>query len=78
MMDELIVSIRGTPVYVGALPSGDIKVWHPHNDTVRSIVEPICRGKGYWRVDYNNWIVFRRFKHSVLRALRAQGRVRHG
>lgn len=77
-MNEVIVSIRGIPVYVGTLPSGDLKIWHPHNDAVRVIVEPICRGRGYWRADYNNWIVFSRFTSAVLDELCQQGADYHG
>lgn len=76
-MVQTILSIRGIPVYVGSLPSGDLKIWHPHNDQVRAIVEPLCRGRGYWNPDYNNWIIRQQCKDSVIAALRAE-EVRHG
>lgn len=77
-MNEVIVSIRGIPVYVGTLPSGDLKIWHPHNDAVRLVVEPICRKRGYWRTGYNNWIVYRWFATAVLNELCQQEAENHG
>jgi hypothetical protein len=56
------------------LASGDITVWHPVNEALREIVEPICRNRGHWKAEYNNWIVFRQFSDSVLADLEAQGR----
>jgi len=70
MYDE-ILTIRGVPVHLGELPSGDLKVWHPLNEAVRALVEPICRGRGRWHPDYRNWIVFRPFKCVVVSELRA-------
>lgn len=49
--------IQGVPVYTRTLPSGDLAVWHPFNDGIRAIVEPICRGCGYWQADFNNWVI---------------------
>lgn len=56
------------------LPSGDITVRHPMNDQLREIVEPICRGRGHWKAEYNNWIIFRQFADVVLSELEMQGR----
>lgn len=40
-------------------------VWHPYNDAVRAKVEPICRNRGHWKAEYNNWVIFRKFKAGV-------------
>jgi hypothetical protein len=56
------------------LPSGDMTVWHPMSAGLRDIVEPICRGRGHWQAEFNNWIVFRQFAEAVLADLEAQGR----
>lgn len=56
------------------LPSGDMAVWHPMSAGLRDIVEPICRGRGHWKAEFNNWIVFRQFAEAVLVDLEAQGR----
>jgi len=56
------------------LPSGDMAVWHPLSSDLREIVEPICRGRGHWKPEFNNWIVFRQFADAVLDDLEAQGR----
>lgn len=69
--------IFGVPIFVRDLPSGDLAVWHPFNDHVRGIVEPICRRYGYWRSEYNNWIIGRPHRVKVLNALRNAG-ARHG
>ena len=61
--------IRGVPVRVRTLLSGDIAVWHPYHEQVRSIVEPICRGRGHWQSCYRNWIVFRYFSAVVIEQL---------
>jgi len=70
-MNDVILSIQGVPVFAKDLPSGDMKVWHPYNERIRHIVEPICRGRGFWHAHYNNWIVFARFRDQVLVELRA-------
>ena len=49
--------IQGVPVYTRTLPSGDMAVWHPYNEGIRAIVEPICSGRGYWRAEFNNWVI---------------------
>jgi len=56
------------------LPSGDMAVWHPMSIALRDIVEPICKGRGHWKAEFNNWIVFRQFVSAVLADLEAQGR----
>lgn len=56
------------------LPSGDMAVWHPMSTDLRDIVEPICRGRGHWKAEYKNWIVFRQFADAVLADLEKQGR----
>jgi hypothetical protein len=61
-------------VETGELPSGDITVRHPMNDRLRDIVEPICRGRGRWKAEYNNWIVFKQFANCVHADLEKQGR----
>lgn len=59
-------------IETGTLPSGDMKVWHPLNAKLRTIVEGACRGRGYWNPEYNNWIVKARFADTVLSELDAQ------
>lgn len=49
--------INGVEVTTRMLPSGDMVVWHPAGSVVRSVVESICRGRGYWDPKYRNWIV---------------------
>ncbi len=61
-------------IETGPLPSGDMKVWHPINEKLRSIVEGACRGRGYWNPEYKNWIVKARFTDSVLAEIAAQTR----
>jgi hypothetical protein len=68
-MNDTILNIDGIPVFVGVLPSGDIKVWHPYNERARHIVEPICRGRGTWNPRFKNWIVSAAFKDIVLSEL---------
>jgi hypothetical protein len=70
---EYKFSVFGTPVYWRSLPSGDVAIWHPYNPYVRSIIEPLCRGRGYWRSEHNNWIVFFRFRDEVLAEIAAAG-----
>lgn len=76
-MNDSILTIDGVPVFVRDLPSGDIKVWHPYNEHVRQIVEPICRGRGLWHPRYNNWVVFAQFKDLALAELRIAAGGRH-
>jgi hypothetical protein len=73
MSYEAVIFIFGVPVYARALPSGDLAIWHPFNDTVRGVVEPICRRHGYWRAEYNNWVVESEYKRWVLNELRDAG-----
>ena len=49
--------IHGVPVHTRPLPSGDMAVWHPDNEGIRGIVEPICRGCGYWQAEFKNWVI---------------------
>lgn len=49
--------IGGVPIFTRTLPSGDMTVWHPFNLGVQQIVEPICRGRGYWQPGCNNWVI---------------------
>lgn len=57
MNPSLKIAIHRVPVFIRRLPSGDIVVWHPYNEVVRQIVEPICRQSGYWRNSHNNWVI---------------------
>lgn len=41
--------VLGVPVFARMLPSGDMAVWHPFNSDVQAVIEPICRGRGYWQ-----------------------------
>jgi hypothetical protein len=60
------------PIETGMLPSGDMRVWHPLNEKLRTIVEGACRGRGYWNPEYKNWIVFEQFADTVLSEIAAQ------
>ena len=57
-----------------ALPSCDMKFWHPLNDPLMSIVETVCRGRGYWNPEYQNWIVIARFVDIDLSEIASQSR----
>lgn len=57
--------IKGVEVKTRILPSGDMAVWHPANERVRGVVEPICRGSGYWDPEYRNWVVKAGCLHRV-------------
>lgn len=72
-MNDDVLIIGGVPIFVADLPSGDMKVWHPYNERIRQIVEPICRGRGRWNSYYRNWIVFAPFKPVVMSELRKAG-----
>ena len=61
--------ILGVPVYARNLPFGNMTVFHPYNESVRRMVEPICRGKGHWRAEYKNWLIFDQFRDAVLEEL---------
>ena len=76
-MEKELLRIMGAPVQLTALPSGDIAIWHPVNEAVRTVVEPICRGRGYWDADHRNWVVFARFKRQVCHELRAHSGARN-
>lgn len=62
-------SVMGVTVHVRELPINNIAVFHPICEPVRELVEPICRGRGFWSSQYNNWVVFDRFKGIVLSEL---------
>lgn len=66
--------VLGVLVVARKLPSGDMAVWHPFNPDVQAVIEPICRGRGYWQPNFTNWIVKASFTSSVLLELAAVGR----
>lgn len=68
-----IVLIAALPVYIRPLPSGDAVVWHPYNDQLRSIIEPVCRHRGYWQPKYNNWVIRHNFVELVVATLKQIG-----
>jgi len=70
MHEKSIFHINNVPIYIRDLPSGAISIWHPFNENLRDIIEPICRGHGYWDSAYRNWIIFAYFKDLVLAELR--------
>ncbi|AWI78872.1 hypothetical protein CEW87_05570 [Parazoarcus communis] len=72
MSNVVILHIHGVPIHLRPLPSGDMAVWHPCNDPIRAIVEPICRNRGRWEGQYQNWIVFHQFRAIVSDELRAE------
>lgn len=61
--------VLGVPVFTRSLPSGDMAVWHPYNEAIRNVVEPICRERGYWQSRYNNWIVQACYAEAVQASL---------
>lgn len=61
--------VLGVVVRVRELPINNVAVFHPICEPVRELVEPICRGRGYWNAQFNNWIVFESFKDIVLAEL---------
>ncbi|GAB2886315.1 hypothetical protein GCM10027046_13310 [Uliginosibacterium flavum] len=67
--------INSIPIHVRSLPSGDLAVWHPFNAEIQAVVEPICRGCGYWNPAFKNWVVRAACKHRVLAALSHVGRL---
>ena len=62
-------SILGVWVQVRELPANNVAVFHPICEPVRQLVEPICRGRGYWNAQFRNWIIFEVFKDTVLAEL---------
>ncbi|CAG2145537.1 Transposase [Cupriavidus plantarum] len=62
-------SIHGVLVFVRELPRNNITVYHPVCEPGRQLFEPICRGRGYWRREHRNWLVFENFKAEVLEEL---------
>lgn len=68
-------SINGKWIWVSRLPFGNYKVYHKPDEQLRSIVELICRGNGFWRgAPYFNWVVFERFKTELLSGLLQHGK----
>jgi hypothetical protein len=70
-----IFLLNSIPVYVRSLPSGDVAVWHPFNAEAQAVVEPICRGCGYWNPTFKNWVVRASSKEQVLSELSRVGRL---
>jgi len=62
-------SVLGVVVRVRELPRNNITVFHRLCEPVREVVEPICRGRGFWSPQYNNWVVFEQFKGVVIEEL---------
>lgn len=67
--------IQGVPVYTRIVPSGDMAVWHPYNEGIREIVEPVCRGSGYWQAEFKNWVIKQPNVARVRSELVAHGRL---
>ncbi|MEI7612746.1 MAG: hypothetical protein WCK63_07540 [Betaproteobacteria bacterium] len=72
MLEQKTLRIHGMSVHIRSLPSGDMVVWHPFNEEVRAVIEPVCRNRGRWNGEYNNWIVFRQFREIVCTELEAE------
>lgn len=72
---EWVFDIGGRWVWVKKLPYANIKVFHAPNSYLRSIVEPLCRNKGYWQSKYKCWVVFDQFKDDILKRLTEAGRL---
>ncbi len=73
MQQKIVLHISGVPIFIRHLPSGDMAVWHPYNEAIRAVIEPICRENGYWQPLYNNWIILKSFKEQVLESLQQVG-----
>jgi len=73
---QQVYLVKGVPVYVRHLPSGDMVVWHPFNEAVRVVVEPICQGNGYWQPEYKNWIIWKSRAYRILNELAKAGEKR--
>lgn len=73
MTTDAIFIVGNIPVHVRELPSGDMAVWHPFNERIRNIIEPLCRGKGYWQRAHRNWIIRQIHVTEVLTALATVG-----
>lgn len=72
MPETLVLHIAGERVELRSLPSGDLAVYHRPAEHVRVLVEPVCRNRGHWNSEYNNWIVFRQFRTAVVSELEAE------
>ena len=72
MLETLVIYIAGERVELRSLPSGDLAVYPRPAEHVRALVEPVCRNRGHWNSEYNNWIVFRQFRTAVVSELEAE------
>jgi hypothetical protein len=72
MLETHVLHIAGERVTLRWLASGDLAVYHRPAEHVRALVEPICRNRGHWNSEYNNWIVFRQFRAAVVSELEAE------
>ena len=72
MLQTLVLHIAGERVTLRWLTSGDLAVYHRPAEHVRALVEPVCRNRGHWNSEYNNWIVFRHFRAAVVSELEAE------
>lgn len=69
--------INNIPVHIRTLPPSDIAIWHPYNTIIYKTIDHICRGKGHWNSQYNNWIVFQPFADDVISLIAGMSN-RHG
>lgn len=69
VMETKAYYINNIPVHVRTLPSADIAIWHPYNINVYKAIDLICRGKGHWNSQYNNWIIFQAFADDVISSI---------
>lgn len=67
--NEWKFAVGNTLIYVKRLPFGNFKVFHRYDEAARSIVEPICRSRGFWNKKYRNWIVYDRFRRELIELL---------
>ena len=72
MLETHVLHIAGERVELRSLRSGDLAVYLRPAEHVRALVEPICRNRGHWNSEYNNWIVFRQFRAAVVSELEAE------
>lgn len=70
--------IAGILVEARELQFGQLAVWHPISTSAQSVVEPLCRGRGYWNRRYKNWIIHKPFAPIVLSELRFSADKHHG
>lgn len=72
---EWVFDIGGHWVWVKKLPYSNIKIFHRPSAYARSVVEPLCRNRGYWSPKYKCWIVFDQYKDYILKSLSEVGRL---